>query len=147
MAVTLGVALELETQGELRKTQTAIEELKRLFVNMSKQWTKPEDWVIGHIVRAPPISFSTAPHGYTKDVCVIKLDKNKFSQNTQGERADLRAVHNQPIWNMNDNDSSHTVKNTRTANIPTRTLFSVLRWRISFKDCTTMVYSGGDFQR
>ena len=49
-------------------------------------------------------------------------------------------------WNLNDNDSSHTVK-TGTANTLTKTLFAILRWWISFGECTIMVYSVGDFQR
>ena len=56
----------VETQRELNKTRTAIEELKKFFVKVKKQWTKPKDRVIGHVVWAPPISVSTAPHNYTK---------------------------------------------------------------------------------
>ncbi|KAF8439829.1 hypothetical protein L210DRAFT_3670875 [Boletus edulis BED1] len=81
---------ELEqTQRELTKTQAAIEELKKFFVKMKKQWTRPKDRVIGHIIWAPPISVSTAPHSYTLDVCVIKLDKKKFLQNFRGNVLDL----------------------------------------------------------
>lgn len=76
-------------ERELIERRTAIIELKKFFVQMKKQWTKPEDRVIGHVVWAPPIEFSTAPHGYTKDVCVIKLDKTKFSQNFKGNVLDL----------------------------------------------------------
>ena len=71
----------VETQRELSKTRTAIEELKKFFVKMKKQWTKPKDRVIGHVVWAPSISVSTAPYSYTKDVCVVRLDEKKFSQN------------------------------------------------------------------
>jgi hypothetical protein len=81
----------VETQHELSKTRTAIEELKKFFVKMKKQWTKPKDRVIGHVVWAPPISVSTAPHSYTKDVCVVKLDKKKFSQNFRSNVLDLGA--------------------------------------------------------
>ena len=81
----------VETQRELSKTRTAIQELKKFFVKIKKQWTKPKDRVIGHVIWAPPISVSTAPHGYTKDVCVIKLDEKKFSQNFRGNVLDLGA--------------------------------------------------------
>jgi hypothetical protein len=85
-------ACELEeTQRKLNKTRTAIEDLKKFFVKMKKQWTKPEDRVIGHVVWAPPVSVSTPPHSYTKDVCVIKLDKKKFSQNFRGNVLNLGA--------------------------------------------------------
>ena len=79
----------VETQHELRKTRTAIEELKKFFVKMKIQWTKPKDRVIGHVVWAPPVSVSTAPHNYTRDVCVVKLDEKKFSQNFRGNVLDL----------------------------------------------------------
>ena len=81
----------METQNELNKTRTAIEELKKFFVKIKKQWTKPKDRVIGHVVWGPPISFSTAPHSYTKDVCVVKLDEKRFSQNLRNNVLDLGA--------------------------------------------------------
>ena len=78
-----------EYQRELTKTRKAIDELKKLFLKMKKQWTKPNDRVIGHVVWAPPISVS--PHSYTVDVCVIKLDKKKFLPNFRGNVLDLGA--------------------------------------------------------
>jgi hypothetical protein len=77
----------VETHRELDKTRTTIEELKKFFVKMKEQWTKPEDRVLGHVVWAPPISVSTT-HGYTKDVCAIKLDE-EFSRNFRGNVLDL----------------------------------------------------------
>ncbi|KAI1791811.1 hypothetical protein LXA43DRAFT_1136373, partial [Ganoderma leucocontextum] len=79
----------VETQHELSKIQTAIEELQKFFLKVKKQWTKPKDRVIGHVVWAPPISVSAAPHSYTKDVCVIKLDKKKFRKNFRRNVLDL----------------------------------------------------------
>ena len=58
-------------------------------MKMKKQWTKPKDRVIGYIIWAPPISFSTIPHNYTKDVCVVKLDEKKFLPNFRGNVLDL----------------------------------------------------------
>jgi hypothetical protein len=81
----------VETQQELTKTRTAIEELKKFFVKMKKQWTRPKDRVIGHVVWAPPVSIHTAPHSYTKDVCVVKLDEKKFLQNFRRNVLDLGA--------------------------------------------------------
>ncbi|KAK7470057.1 hypothetical protein VKT23_001495 [Stygiomarasmius scandens] len=72
-------ALELlETQEQLTKTQTKIDALKAHFVTVNKKWGKAKDRVIGHVVWAPPLSVATPPYQYTKDVCVIKLDKGKF---------------------------------------------------------------------
>ena len=70
-----------ETQDELIKTLTVIKEVKKFFLKMKREWKKLKDWVIGHVIWAPPISVSTTPHSYTKIVCVLKLNKKKFSQN------------------------------------------------------------------
>ena len=48
---------------------------------MQKDWSDPKNRVVGHVVWAPPITGNTPPHGYTQDVCVIKLDKDKFMSN------------------------------------------------------------------
>ncbi|KAG2075854.1 hypothetical protein BDR04DRAFT_1210431 [Suillus decipiens] len=69
--------------------EKAIEELKNFFVKMKRQWTKLKDQVIGHVICAPPISVHTAPHSYTVDVCVIKLNKKKFLQNFRGNALNL----------------------------------------------------------
>ncbi|OAX31557.1 hypothetical protein K503DRAFT_74641 [Rhizopogon vinicolor AM-OR11-026] len=79
----------VEAQRELGKTRTAVGELKKFFVKMKKQWTEPKDRIIGHVVWAPPVSVSTAPHGYTKDICIIKLDEKKFPRSSRGNVLDL----------------------------------------------------------
>ncbi|KAG8771551.1 hypothetical protein FRC19_003842 [Serendipita sp. 401] len=78
-----------KTEDEQLETKKSIEELKKFFIKMKKQWTKPKDRVIGHVVWAPPVSVSTAPHNYTKDLCVIKLDERKFFPNFRGNVLDL----------------------------------------------------------
>jgi hypothetical protein len=78
-----------ETPGQLRNTRAAIKELKKFFVKMKKEWTKPKERVIGHVVWAPPISFSTPPYGHTKDICVVKLDEKKFLPNFRGNVLNL----------------------------------------------------------
>ncbi|KAH0588819.1 hypothetical protein H2248_004619 [Termitomyces sp. 'cryptogamus'] len=77
------------TEAELNKRKAAIEELKTFFIKMKKEWSALNDRVIGHVVWAPPISFSTPPHGYTKDVCDIRLNKKKFLPNFKGNVIDL----------------------------------------------------------
>lgn len=79
------------TQTDLDSKLQAIEELKEFYVDVKKYWENLDDRVIGHVVWAPPISVNTAPHGYTKDVCVIKLDKKKFGDNFRGNVIDLGA--------------------------------------------------------
>ena len=72
-------------QAQLTNSQTAIVALKRFFLEMKKNWSKPEERVIGHVTWAPPITFI----GHTQDVCVIKLDKPKFWDNFKGNAIDL----------------------------------------------------------
>lgn len=71
------------------KVKTTIEELKKFFLKI-KEWANPKDRIIGHVVWAPPISVhTTAPHGYTTDICVIKLNQKRFSRNFRGNVLDL----------------------------------------------------------
>jgi len=65
----------------------AIKALKVFFTMMKKdEWLDVNNWVIGHIVWAPPIAGSNAPYSYTKDVCIIKLDNRKFAANFPGTK-------------------------------------------------------------
>ncbi|CCA68076.1 hypothetical protein PIIN_01943 [Serendipita indica DSM 11827] len=77
-----------EQQNELEKTRTKIIALKDFYVQVKSKWFNPLDRVIGHVVWAPPISTATPPDGYTKDLCVIELDKRKFA-NFGGNVLDL----------------------------------------------------------
>ncbi|KIM25253.1 hypothetical protein M408DRAFT_331350 [Serendipita vermifera MAFF 305830] len=67
-----------ETQGELTKTRAKIDALKAFFVNVKRRWSKVKDRIIGYVVWAPPLGVGVPPHRYTRDLCVIKLDKKKF---------------------------------------------------------------------
>lgn len=76
-------------EGDMNKNE-AIEALKAFFVTM-KDWSVVNNRVIGHVVWAPPITGLNAPHGYTQDVCVVKLEKKKFWPNFMGNVIDLGA--------------------------------------------------------
>jgi len=78
-------------EHQLRETRLAIEELKGFYVTIKAQWTKPKDRVIGHVVWAPPIRFMATPHSFTRDLCVIQLDKAKFTHGFKGNVLDLGA--------------------------------------------------------
>ncbi|EDR04937.1 uncharacterized protein LACBIDRAFT_303834 [Laccaria bicolor S238N-H82] len=72
----------LETaKTDLKQTNEKIEALKEFYNMMQMDWSEPKSRVIGHVVWAPPITGNTLPHGYTQDVCVVKLDKNRFMPN------------------------------------------------------------------
>jgi septal ring factor EnvC (AmiA/AmiB activator) len=79
------------TENDRKNKKKAIEALKAFFVTMKKDWSEVNNRVIGQVVWAPPITGLNAPHGYTKDVCVIKLDKKKFWPNFMGNVIDLGA--------------------------------------------------------
>ncbi|KAH9180786.1 hypothetical protein EDB89DRAFT_2110805 [Lactarius sanguifluus] len=68
----------VETRDQLTRTVTRIKALKAFFVDVKTRWSKLEDRVVGYVVWAPPISVNVPPHRYTRDLCVIKLDKKKF---------------------------------------------------------------------
>ncbi|KAH7881699.1 hypothetical protein F5I97DRAFT_1291768 [Phlebopus sp. FC_14] len=71
-----------ENESELSKTRRHIDELKRFFLVINKKWNKPKDRVIGHVVWAPSIGVGAAPHGYTRDLCVVELYKDRFRNMT-----------------------------------------------------------------
>lgn len=79
-------------EASIESTNKAIEALKAFFTTMKKdEWSDVNNRVIGHVVWAPPITGKNAPYGYTKDVCVIKLDSRKFVANFKGNVIDLGA--------------------------------------------------------
>ena len=79
------------TEYDIKNKKEAIEALKTFFVMMVKDWFKVNDRVIGQVAWAPAITGNNAPHGYTSDVCVIKLDKKKFRSNFMGNVINLGA--------------------------------------------------------
>ncbi|KAK1224294.1 hypothetical protein PQX77_012802 [Marasmius sp. AFHP31] len=81
-------------QQELDNTRATIVALEDFLPTLERDWSDVNNRVIGHVVWSPPItgltaSDSTTPHGYTRDVCVIKLDKEKFLPNFRGNAIDL----------------------------------------------------------
>ncbi|KIO31335.1 hypothetical protein M407DRAFT_220464, partial [Tulasnella calospora MUT 4182] len=78
-----------KTRELLEETTDAINELQKLYDQTRKDFGKPNQRVIGHVVWSPAITVGTAPHGFTKDVCVVKLDKGRFLPNFKGNVIDL----------------------------------------------------------
>jgi len=68
-------------EANLEETNAKVEALKVFFIMVRREWSNPKSRIIGHVVWAPPIAGNTPPHGYTQDVCVIKLDKDRFWPN------------------------------------------------------------------
>jgi hypothetical protein len=67
-----------ETLDQLPKTVAKIDALNAFFADVKERWSKLKNRVIGYVVWAPPIGVGVPPHRYTRDLCVIKLDKTKF---------------------------------------------------------------------
>ncbi|KAL1946175.1 hypothetical protein VTO73DRAFT_15302 [Trametes versicolor] len=66
-----------KTQKQLTDTRTKMDVVAAHLEIVREKWGKLEDRVIGRVVWAPPIA-AVPPHQYMQDVCVIKLNKEKF---------------------------------------------------------------------
>jgi len=66
------------TQLELTMTRANLDTPKAFYVDIFTRWSNPKDRIIGYVDWAPPIGLSVPPYGYTRDLCIIKLDKQKF---------------------------------------------------------------------
>ncbi|KAJ7194679.1 hypothetical protein GGX14DRAFT_678224 [Mycena pura] len=73
----------------LEEATNAMDKLQKLYEQTKKDFGKPSQRVIGHVVWSPAITVGTAPRDFTKDICVVKLDKAKFLPNFRGNVIDL----------------------------------------------------------
>ena len=80
-----------KTRELLEETTDAINELRELYERTKKDFGKPSQRVIGHVFWSPAITIGAAPHNFTKDVCVVRLDKARFLPNFKGNVIDLGA--------------------------------------------------------
>ena len=58
--------------------QAKVEDYEAYLLKVKKEWSKLKDHVIGYIVWSPPISINALPYSYAEDLCIIKLNKEKF---------------------------------------------------------------------
>jgi len=56
------------TRADIRKKKT-IEELKKFFSTVKKDWAEVNNRIIGHVVWVPLITSLVPPYDYTLDVC------------------------------------------------------------------------------
>jgi hypothetical protein len=66
------------TQKQLREMTDVMSELQELFKKMKNDFGKPIQHVIGQIVWLPAITVSPTLHCFTKDICIVKLNKARF---------------------------------------------------------------------
>lgn len=77
--------------ADLDVCRADIDVLKAFYEDIKKRWGKTRQRVIGHIVWAPLIGVGAAPHHYTRDLCVVALYKERFT-NLLGNVLRLGAV-------------------------------------------------------
>jgi hypothetical protein len=78
-----------KTTRLLEEAEEAIDELRVLHDKTKKEWSKPRQRIIGHVVSSPAIDVGTGPHRFTMDYAVIKLDEEKFRESFKGNTMDL----------------------------------------------------------
>ncbi|KAG8817317.1 hypothetical protein FRC19_011436 [Serendipita sp. 401] len=66
----------------VEKARENISEINKLHNKILKQWTIPEQRVIGEAVHVEPIGVNVAPHGFTRGWALIKLYNEKFDWTT-----------------------------------------------------------------
>ncbi|KAL4077475.1 hypothetical protein J3A83DRAFT_4388852 [Scleroderma citrinum] len=79
---------EIESQSE--KARKTIKALETLFVDVSRDWKKQKNRVLGHVVLSPPIGFGVGEEGFTEDWAVVEIDASKVdATNFVGNVIDL----------------------------------------------------------
>jgi len=78
-----------DKQKELAGTRAQVSTLNAFHTNIVKYWSKVQDRVIGYVVWAPKIDVNVPPYGYTRDFCVIHLNKKKFKNGFLGNTLSL----------------------------------------------------------
>ncbi|KAI5999781.1 hypothetical protein F5J12DRAFT_928625 [Pisolithus orientalis] len=77
-----------KAKKELTKTREllgeTINELHELYEQTKKEFGERSQRMIGHVVWSPAITVGTAPHSFTKEVCVVKLNKARFLPKFKG---------------------------------------------------------------
>ncbi|KAJ3821936.1 hypothetical protein F5880DRAFT_1485141 [Lentinula raphanica] len=68
--------------------RATLNEFENLMSKLKKDWGDVNNRVIGHVVWSPPIN-SNNPQRFTQDICVIKLENQKFITNFRGNVIDF----------------------------------------------------------
>ncbi|KAF9460413.1 hypothetical protein BDZ94DRAFT_1377389 [Collybia nuda] len=99
----------IQNQGPLDKATEAIGSLKRLLKEIRENWSEPNQRVLGHIIRSPPISMGAGTEGFTEDYAVVELDNSKINENFKGNIIDTRMELVEFIGKMVPHTGSDTV--------------------------------------
>lgn len=64
---------------ERDRLRRKIDALRAFFVDLNKRLGKLSQRIIGHIAWSPPLGVGVAPQKYTRDLCVVELYKQRFT--------------------------------------------------------------------
>ncbi|KAG8751901.1 hypothetical protein FRC14_007526 [Serendipita sp. 396] len=73
----IAVAEQNDILPLLEEAKEAIGALEEFLTNVSRDWKKRENRVLGHVVLSPPISLGVGEEGFTEDWAVIEIDNSK----------------------------------------------------------------------
>ncbi|KAF9649940.1 hypothetical protein BDM02DRAFT_3128052 [Thelephora ganbajun] len=82
-------AARIETQRLLSKAENMVEALGVLLDQVNKDWKKPNNRVLGHVLRSPAISLGVGEHRFTEDWGIFWIDRAKLGDGFQGNKLDL----------------------------------------------------------
>ncbi|KAH8114185.1 hypothetical protein DFH11DRAFT_1856007 [Phellopilus nigrolimitatus] len=82
-------AARIKTQGLLDEAEEAMGALGTLLDRVNKDWKKPHNRTIGHILRSPPISLGVGEQRFTEDWGIFQVDRAKLGNGFQGNKMDL----------------------------------------------------------
>jgi hypothetical protein len=78
-----------KVQRLLDDTREAIQALEEFYDESKKKWSNPDQRVLGHIVRSPPITPGAGIEGFTEDYAVVELDSSRIKDAFKGNVIDL----------------------------------------------------------
>ena len=84
-------AARIKTQGLLDEAENAMEALGALLDRVNKDWKKPNNRVLGHILCSPAISLGVGEQRFTEDWGIFLVDRAKLGAGFQGNKIDLGA--------------------------------------------------------
>ncbi|KAK0491980.1 hypothetical protein EDD18DRAFT_1311037 [Armillaria luteobubalina] len=82
-------AARIETQALLDKADKAMEALGALLDQIDKDWKKPNNRVLGTILRSPAIRLGVGEQHFTEDWGVFQVNRAKLGDGFQGNKMDL----------------------------------------------------------
>ena len=76
-------------QWLLDRANEAIPALDKFHDEVMKQWRRPSQRVLGHIIHSPPITLGAGTEGFTEDYAIIELDSSKIEKALRGNAIDI----------------------------------------------------------